>query len=331
TLDHEEPDRVPCFLALTMHGASELGMSLREYFSSGENVARGQMALHRRYGGDFLLPFFYGALELEAWGGETVFWEDGPPNSGRPPVPSLEEIDSLEPPEVASSDRLGEMLRATRILKEEVGEEVPIVGVVVSPFSLPVMQLGFDLYLELMLLHPDRFWSLMRANQEFCVEWGNRQLEEGATAICYFDPVSSATVTTLQQYRDMGKRVASSTISRTDGAVVTHFASGRCLDRLEEVRETGTVGIGVSCLESLEELKERADGLTLIGNLNGVEMRRWTPSETEGKVEEAVKTAGPGGGFVLSDNHGEIPFQVGRSTLEAIVRANRRHGTYPIG
>jgi uroporphyrinogen decarboxylase len=30
TLGHQEPDRVPFFLLLTMHGAKELGLSLQE-------------------------------------------------------------------------------------------------------------------------------------------------------------------------------------------------------------------------------------------------------------------------------------------------------------
>jgi len=33
TLEHKEPDRVPFFLLATMHGAKELGLSIKEYFS----------------------------------------------------------------------------------------------------------------------------------------------------------------------------------------------------------------------------------------------------------------------------------------------------------
>jgi len=32
TLSHNEPDRVPLFLLLTMHGAKELGMSIKDIF-----------------------------------------------------------------------------------------------------------------------------------------------------------------------------------------------------------------------------------------------------------------------------------------------------------
>jgi len=41
TLSHREPDRVPLFLLVTMHGAKELGLSIREYFSKAEYVVEG--------------------------------------------------------------------------------------------------------------------------------------------------------------------------------------------------------------------------------------------------------------------------------------------------
>ncbi len=45
TLGHREPDRVPFFLLVTMHGAKELGLSIKEYFSKAENVVEGQLRL----------------------------------------------------------------------------------------------------------------------------------------------------------------------------------------------------------------------------------------------------------------------------------------------
>jgi uroporphyrinogen decarboxylase len=45
TLDQREPDRVPLFLLVTMHGARELGLSIREYFSKPEHVALGQLRM----------------------------------------------------------------------------------------------------------------------------------------------------------------------------------------------------------------------------------------------------------------------------------------------
>ncbi|HNX97269.1 MAG TPA: uroporphyrinogen decarboxylase family protein, partial [Candidatus Aminicenantes bacterium] len=84
TLGHHEPDRVPLFLLVTMHGARELGLSIRDYFAKAESVVEGQLRMRKKYGHDCLYSFFYAPLEVEAWGGEVIYSEDGPPNSGQP-------------------------------------------------------------------------------------------------------------------------------------------------------------------------------------------------------------------------------------------------------
>ena len=86
----------------------------------------------------------------------------------------------------------------------------------------------------------------------------------------------------------------------------------------------------VSGLEDLAEVKAACRGkLTVLGNLNGIEMRRWTGAEAEAAVRKAIAQAGPGGGFILSDNHGEIPWQVPDEVLLTIAEATRRWGVYP--
>ncbi|MCI5220587.1 MAG: methylcobamide--CoM methyltransferase MtbA, partial [Candidatus Electrothrix sp. LOE2] len=88
---------------------------------------------------------------------------------------------------------------------------------------------------------------------------------------------------------------------------------------------------GVSVMEDLAALKAACRGrLTVLGNLNGIEMRRWTPQQAEEKVREAIDQAGAGGGFILADNHGEIPWQVGEEVLLAIAEAVYRWGVYPL-
>lgn len=331
TLQHKEPDRVPLFLLVTMHGAKELGMSNRDYFSKAEHVVEGQLRLRERYGHDCIYPFFYAALEAEAWGGEVIYYDDGPPNAGMPPIWNVETIPSLEPPRIEETPCLVKVLEAVRMLKNRVGDQVPIIGVVMSPLSLPVMQLGFGKYIDLMYDRPELFEHLITLNEAFCADWANEQLAAGATAICYFDPVSSSTVTSREEYLKTGFPSAQRTLARIDGPTATHLASGRCLPILGDIAHTGTGVVGVGVEEDLAAVKALCKGkLTVLGNLNGIEMRRWTPEQAEEAVKEAIAEAGPGGGFILSDSHGEIPFQVPDDVLTAICDAARRWGRYPI-
>jgi uroporphyrinogen decarboxylase len=329
-LDRKEPDKVPFFLLVTMHGASDMGMSIPEYFSKAENVVEGQSRMLKRYGHDCLYTFLYAPIEIEAWGGEVIFYDDGPPNSGRPFL-DPKEIGSMELPDVHSSAPLLKVLKVQRMLRERHGEETPIIGMAMSPFSLPVMQMGFDKYLDMLLNDTDSFWELMSINERFCIDWANAQMEAGAHAIIYFDPVSSVTIIPPDLYVSTGKIVAQRTLKRIKGPTATHFASGRCLKILDDVIDTGTSLAGVSGMEGLPDLLQKNGGrMTLFGGLNGLTMRRWTPEQTALEVKRTIQSAATKGRFILSDNHGEIPWQVPTDVLHSIAKAVNKYGHYPI-
>ena len=331
TLGFKEPDRVPLFLFTGLQGAGELDLSIEDYFSRSDYVVEGQMRLLKKYRGDCITGFYYAAIELQAWGGEAIFQPDCPPNAGPAIIPRPDDIDRLRAPRVADSPLLLRVIETIRQLKARVGDTVPIVGTAISPFSLPIMQMGFDRYIELIYEQPERLAKLMHINEDFCVEWANAQLAAGATAIGYFDPVSSVTVIPRELYLQTGHQVAMRTLARINGPVATHLASGRCQPIINDIAATGAAALGVSALEDLATLKTAAQGkLTLIGNLNGIEMRRWTAQQAEREVKSAIAKAGRGGGFILSDNHGEIPWQVPDEILLAIVDAVERWGRYPL-
>jgi uroporphyrinogen decarboxylase len=291
----------------------------------------GQLRLRAKYRHDCIYNFFYAALEVEAWGCEVIYRDGGPPNSGMPFIRDFQDIKNLEPPKIEETSCLRKVLKSAQMLKEKIGEDAPIIGVVMSPFSLPVMQLGFDRYIELMYERPDLFNQLMKINEKFCIQWANAQLKAGSTAICYFDPVSSTTISTKDMYLKTGFEVAKRAIAKINGPTATHMASGRCLPIIGDIAKTGTAIIGVSWLENLEELKAKCrNKLSVLGNLNGVEMRSWSPEQAEEEVKKIISQAGSGGGFILSDNHGEIPWEVPDEVLTAISEAVHKWGQYPM-
>lgn len=330
-LSHKEPDQVPLFLLLTMHGAKEFKVSIEDYFGDADMVAEGQILMQKKFKNDCYYPFYYAPAEIEAFGGEVIFSADGPPNSGSPFIKHFEEIKKIKSPDILKSQVLQRVLKTIRILHKESNGEIPIIGVAMSPFSLPVMQMGFDKYLELMHFDPELFSELMKVNEEFCINWSNAQLEAGATAICFFDPVSSVTIIPKEVYLKTGFEIAKRTISKIKGPTATHFASGNCSPLADVLPATGTAVVGVSSKEDIGSLKaDFRNKLSLLGNLNGIEMRRWSVDQAKEEVRQVIEKAAPGGGFILSDNHGEIPYQVEEDVLLAISESVEEYGKYPI-
>lgn len=331
TLGHLEPDRVPLFLLLTMHGAKELGLSIREYFSRADYVVEGQVRLQQKYGHDCYYGFFYAPREFQAFGGEVIFVDDGPPNSGEPLIRDLANLDQITLPDIKKAPVLQDVLKTIHLLHKKAAGDIPVLGVVVSPFSLPVMQIGFENYLELIYNQRELFWKLMQVNEAFAVQWANAQFAAGATAVAYFDPLASPTILPREIYLETGRQIAKRTIAKLNGPTATHLASGRTLAVIDDLAQTGTGAVGVGFSEQLWQIKRASRGkLTVIGNLNGLEMHRWSREEIFCRVREAIFGAAPGGGFILSDSHGEIPWQVTDEQLRALSDAVREFGNYPI-
>jgi uroporphyrinogen decarboxylase len=330
-LGQQEPDRVPLFLPLTVHGAKELGLSIKEYFSKAENVVKGQLILREKYQNDFILPFFYAATEVEAFGGEVIYFDNNPPNSGKPFIQDFSQIHEIKVPDINNTPCLTKALKAIRLLKEKVQDDVPIIGVVVSPYSLPVMQMGFDKYIEVLYNRPDDFKKLMEINEAFCVSWANAQLDAGATAICYFDPLASPKIVNIEKYRETGFKVAKRVVASIDGPTAIHMASAPAIPIIEELVEIGAGIVGLSALDNIAQAKKIANKrITVLGNLNALEMISWKPGEAEEKIKELIRQGAKGGGFVISDNHGEIPWQVSEEILLEISMAVQKWGQYPL-
>ncbi|MEI6132262.1 MAG: uroporphyrinogen decarboxylase family protein [Bacillota bacterium] len=330
-LSHKEGDRVPLFLLLSIYGAKEMQVSIKEYFSRPELILEAQIRMKKKYNNDCFYSFSYAPIEIEAWGGEVIFVEDGPPNSGENFIKSIDQISTMKVPDVRGDKNLARVLETTQMLKAEAGDETPIIGVVMSPFSLPVIQMGFEKYLELLYFHEAEFQKLMRINTEFCVEWANAQIEAGATAICYFDPLASPNIIEKEKYMATGNLVARETIGRIKGPTATHLASGIAFPVINEVTSTGTAVLGFSANDDLKEIKAAAkDRICLLGNLNALEMVHWSASQVESHVKNVIAEAGIGGGLILAENHGEIPWQVSEDTLIQISEAVRKWGNYPL-
>ena len=105
-LSFKEPDRVPLFLTLTMHGAKELGLSQKDYFSNPEYVFEGQALMQKKYANDFFYSFYYAPMEIEILGGEVLKSEDGPTNSGNPILRNLNDIKNFSFPEINSTKKI---------------------------------------------------------------------------------------------------------------------------------------------------------------------------------------------------------------------------------
>ena len=329
TLSHKQADRVPQFLLLTMHGAKLMNMSLKDYYDNPKAIAEAQLKFHEMYDNDVLYSFHYASIESQAFGGNIEIREDGPTNAGKPFIDTPEKIDALQVPNVEENEHLGRVYETLRYLNKAKGGQVLIAGVVMGPYSTPIMQMGFENYLKLKMNDRERFKKLMKINTEFCIRYANEMIKNGANAIVFFDPIASPTISTKKEFLEDAYPIMKECIEKINGPVAVHYASGIILPIIDEIITSGVVAVGTSSKEDHVKIKEKCkDKITIIGNLNGIEMVHWTKDDIQEKIQYLVDTCTENGGFILSDNHGEFPYQVSFDTIKEISDQLKRIGKF---
>ena len=325
------PDKVPLCLLFSCYGAKERQIPIKEYFSNPKLVADTQLLLHEKYKTDCLYTFSYAPLEIEAFGGEVLFSDDGPPNTGENIIKNDLDINNLELPKISQTPCLLRTLEVTSKLKIAVKDTVPIIGVVMSPFSLPIMQMGFENYLNLIYLNRPYFLKLMHKNIEFCTAWANAQLRAGATTIFYFDPLSSGDFISRNLYLSTGYKVAQKTLSKINGFYGVNLASAKSLSIIDDLINLEAKYVGFSTNDDMVKIKAATNKrICLFGNLNGIKMLNWSKAEVVDNVKTIIRHTGKDGGLILAENHGEIPWQVSEEVLHNITNAVEEFGYYPL-
>ncbi|MEJ2749557.1 MAG: uroporphyrinogen decarboxylase family protein [Anaerolineae bacterium] len=327
-MTHKQPDRVPVFPILLLHGAAELGMELEQYFSRGVNWAEGQLKLRDKFGHDCVVGVPHVVQDITAFGAKVMYWKNGPPSPGGMVIHSWQDVDQLTVPDPYAVPELVETLKAIELLAKEVKGEVPIIGAAIAPFSLPSMLMGTERWMDLLLFEEtavrERVMKrMLDVTLDFCVAWSNAQLAAGADVIVLADGMASAAVLTRQQFIDLALPLVKETVSRIKGNVV-HEGVGHLYPMLDLLVDTGIVGVILSHLDDLAVCRQIVgDKLALIGNLNNIEMLRWSPEEMTRKCGEAIQSNGSCTGFVLSAQGPEIPLGVSDEAIQAMVQAPR--------
>jgi len=322
----ETPDCVPVFAELLLQGAAELDLGLEEYFSRGEYVAEGQLRLFDKFGHDCVAGIPHVVEDISAFGARLMYFHNGPPSAGEMIIRSYDDIERLDVPDPADSPLLQETLTTIEILRQQVGGHVPILGGCIAPFSLPSMLMGTEMWMQLLFLEEEPVRDavlprLLDVTQQFCIRWANMQLAAGADAIVLADGMASAAVISRRQFINLALPIIQATVPQINGLVV-HEGVGDLHPMLDLMVGTGVGGVMLTYRDDLTQARQMVGpDMVLLGNLNNIEMRRWTPAEMAEHALDALDQAAPHGGFILSNQGPEIPLGVSDEAIHAMVQA----------
>jgi [methyl-Co(III) methanol-specific corrinoid protein]:coenzyme M methyltransferase len=204
-LNHQKPDRMPCFGAnstVTYDQMKNVQAFWPQAHENGEAMAKQALAAHHVLGFDAVRVPFCQTFEAEALGcilkpGGT----EGIPGIDPPPPYKIDDTPVL-PDDFLSRGRIPELLKAVRILKKEVGDAVPILGGIIGPFTIAGALLEPVPLLKASFKTPEKMRPFLEVAEKAGTALAQALIDAGVDIIACEDMTASPALIAPNTYRD---------------------------------------------------------------------------------------------------------------------------------
>jgi uroporphyrinogen decarboxylase len=335
TLQHKLPDRVPVDLHNFLVTARMMGIqSYADFFRHGEAMAEGQIMAWRRFGHDVLLVENGTAALAEACGVQVQYQADSAPVAKEPAINNLDEVDDLKVPDPHQDPLLSELLKATRIVVKELGDQAFIVGRAdQGPFSLACEIRGMSAFLMDLALgeKPNQIHKLLDFCRRVTLRYALAQIEQGAHCTSIGDSPSGPDLISPKYYHQYAYPHVRQLVAdlKAKGIMLSYHICGNATPIIENMVSTGATIIEIDQKADMQACKEAAHGrTTLLGPIDpsGV-MANGTPELVQEQCLEALEILAPGGGFILGPGCA-LPATTPDENIDALIEAAKKHGRY---
>jgi [methyl-Co(III) methanol-specific corrinoid protein]:coenzyme M methyltransferase len=207
-INHEKPDRMPCFGAnstVTYEQMEKVGAFWPEGHDKAEVMAKQALAAYTVLGFDAVRLPFCQTFEAVALGCKRkpgkVRELEGFPGIEHPPPYTLDDTPEF-PDDFLSRGYIPELLKAVEILKKEVGDEVPIVAGIIGPFTIAGSLLDSVPILKATFKMPDKIPPFLEVAEKAGTTLAKALVEAGADIISCEDMTASPELIAPKTYRE---------------------------------------------------------------------------------------------------------------------------------
>ncbi|NYT13743.1 MAG: MtaA/CmuA family methyltransferase [Candidatus Methanofastidiosa archaeon] len=309
TLDGKKVDKAPV-LAVTQTGTKDL-MNLTKYYWPDANwnpKALAQLAIsaHREIGFEavripYCLTVLLEALGCEIEKGDTTRQAAirGHPYNSRKPIP-IGEV----PEDILSKGRIPIMLEAIKIIKDAVGENVPIIAGSEGPVTIASGLVEVTTLMRWFIREKEGLLEYLRYGTDAMVSYANALLDAGADVFAVLDPVASPELINPRDFNDLIMPIYKNISQKIKGDSILHIC-GDITSILPLIRESGFIGLSIEERTDMKEAKDvLGDKLKLIGNVSSANTLL---SGTYNEVYEECITALEKGTDILAPGCGLAP------------------------
>lgn len=328
----ELPDRVPVGLHCYLLACRMLGGRFDEILRSGELQAEAQLKAWRTFGHDVIMLENGVCAEAEALGCEIRYTADGPPHVAEPLIKELSDIDKLRLPDPERAFPLNELLKATRIVKQETGGKVHINGRSdQGPVALALALTGPERFLTMLMEPERRDWCLRLV--EFCSEvnvaLGEAQRRAGAdSSTIGLAGTSLISPALFDAFELPGARAFCAALRRNGSFAFVHACGDETL-LLENLLATGADCLELDPQTDAAKCKRAVQGrASVLGMIDPAQvMSLGTSDSVRRQAREMLAVMGPGGGFIIGPGCA-LPADTPVENVQVLMECARRDGVY---
>jgi uroporphyrinogen decarboxylase len=330
-----KPDRVPLWVIGSAYMVKLAGYRYDNFCKNPKKIASANRFFMEKYGIDISYIFTDTWYTHEGWGMKIRWFSDNPP------VPKdflVKEVDDYEKLWVLDPHKDGRMpvvIKAIKILSEQIGREKVVAALQFSPLSFLAHVRGFVKSMIDLILHPRLVHKGLETITQTVIEFFRACAEVGVDLILYHNAREDYSLLTKKHVEEFGvkydQRVLNE-LKRLGVPVILHMCGPEPMIDFVVSRYSNKSFLGVQFWDrganiSLRRAKELfGNKICLIAGFDNVKtMTFGRPEEVYNEAREALEIAKPDGGFILSSGC-EISRDVPEENLYALKRAVKDFG-----
>tara|TARA_Y100001934_G_scaffold2862_1_gene4362 strand:+ start:680 stop:1717 length:1038 start_codon:yes stop_codon:yes gene_type:complete len=236
-----------------------------------ELAARLAATEYTELGFDSITPYFSIIQESSALGCEMQWEEKDNWPTVRMYNPIWKSSDDVKIPSNFLEHRdIKAITESIRILKQEYGDEVAIIGKTMGPWTLAYHVFGVERFLLGTVDNPEETMKAMDKLKEISVLFGEAQIEAGADALTLPDHATGDLVSG-EYYKRFLQDIHTEMVDALPVPLILHIC-GRTIDRMPHIAKTGMASFHFDSKNDPHEAMDAVNGgIGLVGNINNPE------------------------------------------------------------
>lgn len=287
--NHQKPDRMPCFCVNgtpTYDQMERVGAYWPEAHERAEDMAKLALAAHTVLGFDAVRVPFCQTFEAEALGCKVKSGgKENIPGIDHPPAYKLTDTPVL-PDDFLERGRIPQLIKAVRILKEQVGDEAAVIGGIIGPFTIAGAMLDAVPILKASFKEPDKLHPFLDVAERAGTALGKALIEAGADLICVEDMQASPDLIAPHTYRNLELEYQRRQVEALSVPVILHICGN--VDKIVEyMAQTGVEALSLEPKSDVALARSKGGPTTII--IGGVDAATTLFMKTPDVVKEAAR------------------------------------------